>query len=397
MDKTIKSKEELEKMLNLRRNKINEFKENHILSTSEMLFLEEFNYCIELLISKILCCTQINHDVLFQIINNSGKNLENNIILLSYALGIINSNNCNNLKSAKNIRNNLNLVHPLNSSNSNIEKEIKNIELIINQIEQIKIKTNNKNFNEDEISYVIKFVELYSNYELTKNFELTKNTEFKRIIDFANKKDGINLITFILEWMLINPSGSKDEKNLCIIINKLNFEKTKMDIFFKYLNDSDPFLSLIIMSIFITENQKLINEYESDFFKHLNSIFLAWKVKEGMYYEYKRTIKIFRDTKIIEELINKYWLKKDIEQIYLTYFWLLVDGSSYYTISYGIFKYEKIIFEHQAACGILINELKNRPDLIQKRIEFDKKLIEIGMWLDTEIKDVFKNIGLINE
>lgn len=193
--KQIKIKEEFENLLNLRRNKITKFKENDIFKISEMCFLEQFNYCIELLISKIL--NEINEDVLFQIINNSGTQLEKNIILLSHALGIINSDDYKNLKYAKNIRNNLNLTHPLNSLNDDIKKEIEIIELIINKIEQVKIKTNNRNFNEDEIRCVIKFVELYheSNYELTR---FSKSSEFRKIIDIANEKDGINLITFIL-------------------------------------------------------------------------------------------------------------------------------------------------------------------------------------------------------
>ena len=394
--KQIKIKEEFENLLNLRRNKITKFKENDIFKISEMCFLEQFNYCIELLISKIL--NEINEDVLFQIINNSGTQLEKNIILLSHALGIINSDDYKNLKYAKNIRNNLNLTHPLNSLNDDIKKEIEIIELIINKIEQVKIKTNNRNFNEDEIRCVIKFVELYheSNYELTR---FSKSSEFRKIIDIANQKDGINLITFILGWMLINPSGrqNEDEQNLHIVINELNFNEIKKEYFFNYLNNSSPFLSLIIMSIFIITNHKLVNEYENDFFKFLNSIFLDWKLKEGMYYDYKRTMKIFRDTKIIEELINKYWLKKDIEQIYLTYFWLLVDGSSHDTISYGIFEYEKIILEHQAALAILVNGLKNRPDLIEKRLKFAEKLNKKTIEFEEKIKGYFKNIGLINE
>lgn len=76
--------------------------------------------------------------------------------------------------------------------------------------------------------------------------------------------------------MLINPSGrqNEDEQNLHIVINELNFNEIKKGYFFNYLNNSSPFLSLIIMSIFIIANHKLVNEYENDFFKFLNSIFL---------------------------------------------------------------------------------------------------------------------------
>ena len=359
---------------------------NYIIN--ESIFLLKFTYTIELLFKKIFENLNNNKETLAHWILNSSIKLESNIILLSYALEIINESDFTILEKIKEIRNNRILVHPFNNLNLNVKEYINTLNSIIYKL-SITNKKNEiiNNLCQDEIDSIIKFVKIFYEKNNKTIDEFIDSKEFKKIISVVNKSKDINLIFFLIRWIWMNSDQDKAKKDIGILLSKITFDDKKVSMFFNYLNEKTPsFISLNIFSILINENNKLIVDYEEEFLNSLDSNYLKWKKEQTPCYDFRNVRSILNDEKLIHKLLNL-WLKKQPSEISIFYFWLLQDGTNYtHLISFSIYCYENIIFNHKTAKEKLKESLINRRDLVERRIIFNPS-----------IKKQFIEMGVINE
>lgn len=363
-------------------------KQNNNEIINESIFLLKFIRAIELLLKKVFENLNNNKETLAHWILNSSVKLESNIILLSYALEIINESDFTILEKMKEIRNNTILVHPFNNLNLNVKEYINTLNSIIYKL-SITNKKNGiiNNLNQDEIDSIIKFVKIFYEKNNKTINEFIDSKEFKKIISIINKSKDINLIFFFIRWIWMNSDPDKAKKDIGILLSKITFDDKKVSMFFNYLNEKTPsFISLNIFSILINENNKLIVDYEEEFLNSLDSNYLKWKNEQTPCYDFRNVRSILNDEKLIHKLLNL-WLKIRPSEISNFYFWLLLDGTDYtHLISYSIYNYERIIFNHKTAKEKLKESLINRQDLVERRIIFNPS-----------IKKQFIEIGVINE
>lgn len=359
-------------------NSINEFQQIQANTLKQAIFLKSFNHLIELLTSKLFECTNIRTEILIQLLCNSTNKLENCIIILSYGMKIITHDEFVWINKLKKIRNDNSITHPFNLLEMELNDQIQNLIRKIEQVSEFESKTDEKDFDQETIDHIIKFIEIDSKNELNKN-----NNDVKKIIKKLNSQSEKIFLVFILEWIL-NSSSDKKEEKLKFWLKDISNNDENLNKLLDFMDSVTPIKALLICSLIISMDKFNFHNQLDLFVEKMDSYLWSW-VNKTIFYDYSET-RFLLESMIPKKLLENLWLKKNREKIWKFYKWLLVEDSQHKTITWSIYKYENLIFENESACSFIVPKLKERLDLVKKRLDFDCKI--------REIKAYFKKNGI---